>query len=64
MSDAKLADVIEVRRQEILIDGKEFPWFTSERGVEVTVARDIPAITVTIVANEVRVIDSIKDEKA
>lgn len=60
----ELAKLIEVERRHgsvnLKIDGEEFPWFVSLDGVSANVRKDeCPAVTVTILADQVRVLDSV-----
>lgn len=68
MSDVegpRLAGEIVVRRHlgrpgkfSFTIDGREFPWYISEDGISTVVRNsDVPSITVTIVADRVRIED-------
>lgn len=58
----ELAKLIEVEREagefSLRVDGKDFPWHIAVDGVTVHVSTDdLSSVTVTIVAEEVRVLD-------
>jgi hypothetical protein len=59
----KIPDLIEVERRgkytSLRIDGVEFPWALTDDGISTAVVRGgEPGVALTILANEVRVIDS------
>lgn len=59
----KLPKLIEVTRDGIRIDGVDFPYAISRDGGNVRVARDkCPSVVVELMADEVRVVDSLADE--
>lgn len=56
-----LPKLIEVGDDGVKIDGEEFPWFISESGISTTVsANDVPGITFTLMAEEVRVVGKLR----
>lgn len=60
---AELAKSIRVEREgnheRLLINGEEFPWFIGTHISTEVDKGDLPSVTITIVADEVSILDSI-----